>query len=173
MITGRLRQQQPPPPPPPQAQQPQFQMPRTPQEAQALFESLLAAGQIPQEIVDRMQKGERFALRVTPQGLVLQSAGAPPAPAATQQPVDGGAAPGDASQSAEAPPAAEAPAAPAPTPAPAPAPAPRPAPQPPMAGPMRPAAPARPTGQPKPGRNDDCPCGSGIKYKKCCAPAFD
>jgi uncharacterized protein YecA (UPF0149 family) len=25
----------------------------------------------------------------------------------------------------------------------------------------------------KPGRNDVCPCGSGIKYKKCCAPAFD
>ncbi len=26
---------------------------------------------------------------------------------------------------------------------------------------------------PKPGRNDPCPCGSGIKYKKCCHPAFD
>jgi hypothetical protein len=25
--------------------------------------------------------------------------------------------------------------------------------------------------QPKPGRNDPCPCGSGIKYKKCCLPA--
>jgi hypothetical protein len=24
----------------------------------------------------------------------------------------------------------------------------------------------------KPGRNDPCPCGSGNKYKKCCAPAF-
>jgi SEC-C motif domain protein len=23
-------------------------------------------------------------------------------------------------------------------------------------------------GQPKPGRNDPCPCGSGKKYKKCC-----
>ncbi|MFN9947180.1 MAG: SEC-C metal-binding domain-containing protein, partial [Planctomycetota bacterium] len=21
--------------------------------------------------------------------------------------------------------------------------------------------------------NDLCPCGSGLKYKKCCAPAFD
>jgi hypothetical protein len=25
--------------------------------------------------------------------------------------------------------------------------------------------------QPKPGRNDPCPCGSGMKYKKCCLPA--
>ena len=24
----------------------------------------------------------------------------------------------------------------------------------------------------RPGRNDPCPCGSGVKYKKCCAPAF-
>ena len=31
----------------------------------------------------------------------------------------------------------------------------------------------RAPGQPKPGRNDPCPCGSGVKYKKCCAPAFD
>lgn len=23
-------------------------------------------------------------------------------------------------------------------------------------------------GQPQPGRNDPCPCGSGKKYKKCC-----
>jgi len=27
--------------------------------------------------------------------------------------------------------------------------------------------------KPRPGRNDPCPCGSGIKYKKCCFPAFD
>jgi hypothetical protein len=134
-------------------------MPRTPQEAQALFESLLAAGQIPQEIVDRMQKGERFALRVTPQGLVLQSAGpAQPAPAAG----DASAAPAPADAAA---PAAQAPAAPAPAAPPPAAPAP---------SASRPPAPApRPGTQPKPGRNDDCPCGSGIKYKKCCAPAFD
>ena len=25
---------------------------------------------------------------------------------------------------------------------------------------------------PKPGRNDDCPCGSGKKYKKCCFPKY-
>lgn len=24
------------------------------------------------------------------------------------------------------------------------------------------------TNEPKVGRNDDCPCGSGKKYKKCC-----
>jgi uncharacterized protein YecA (UPF0149 family) len=46
--------------------------------------------------------------------------------------------------------------------------------------PMAPTMPARPPapktlppGAAKPGRNDLCPCGSGIKYKKCCAPAFD
>jgi preprotein translocase subunit SecA len=27
-------------------------------------------------------------------------------------------------------------------------------------------------GSPRPGRNDPCPCGSGVKYKKCCHPAF-
>ncbi|MBF0485908.1 MAG: preprotein translocase subunit SecA [Candidatus Omnitrophica bacterium] len=27
---------------------------------------------------------------------------------------------------------------------------------------------SQPSGQPKVGRNDDCPCGSGKKYKKCC-----
>ena len=29
-------------------------------------------------------------------------------------------------------------------------------------------APASAVGQPKIGRNDPCPCGSGKKYKKCC-----
>lgn len=29
--------------------------------------------------------------------------------------------------------------------------------------------PGRTEGKPsKPGRNDPCPCGSGLKYKKCC-----
>jgi uncharacterized protein YecA (UPF0149 family) len=41
-----------------------------------------------------------------------------------------------------------------------------------MAAPSKPAA-GKPAAGPKPGRNDPCPCGSGIKYKKCCAPAFD
>jgi len=27
---------------------------------------------------------------------------------------------------------------------------------------------SRPQAQPKTGRNEPCPCGSGIKYKKCC-----
>ncbi len=36
--------------------------------------------------------------------------------------------------------------------------------------PPSPAAPARPVcqSQPKPGRNDPCPCGSGKKFKRCC-----
>jgi len=29
------------------------------------------------------------------------------------------------------------------------------------------------TDRKKPGRNEPCPCGSGVKYKKCCSPAFD
>ncbi|MFN7671782.1 MAG: SEC-C metal-binding domain-containing protein [Planctomycetota bacterium] len=41
------------------------------------------------------------------------------------------------------------------------------------ARPRPPPPPPRPAAQPKPGRNDLCPCGSGLKYKKCCAPAFD
>jgi uncharacterized protein len=27
--------------------------------------------------------------------------------------------------------------------------------------------------EPKVGRNDDCPCGSGKKYKKCCGASQD
>ncbi len=190
MITGKLRQQAPPPPP-----RPQMQMPRTPQEVQALFESLVAAGQVPQEILDRMQKGERFALRVTPQGLVLQPAGpapgAPPTggaadgspPAGPADGSGGGQDPAGSSTAAAAPPAA----APAPTGQSAQAPtatAPTAVAGSMAAGGVGPAAaPAavgakagaskRAPNQPKPGRNDPCPCGSGIKYKKCCAPAFD
>jgi uncharacterized protein YecA (UPF0149 family) len=47
-----------------------------------------------------------------------------------------------------------------------------PQPQPPQQQPA-PQPQGRPAGMPKPGRNDPCPCGSGVKYKKCCAPAFD
>jgi len=43
------------------------------------------------------------------------------------------------------------------------------APQRPQPTPQQPAAMRRGA---KPGRNAPCPCGSGIKYKKCCAPAF-
>ncbi len=171
LITGKLQRQQPPTPPPPQ---PTMPMPRTPQEAQALFESLLAAGQIPQEVLDRMQKGERFQLRVTPQGLVLQSAGPAPQPAEGAAAADG-AAPTAAPQSQDP---AQSPTAPPAAPA-APVAPPPPMPSAPLAGlgqaapPRPPPRPARAPGQPKPGRNDSCPCGSGIKYKKCCAPAFD
>ncbi|MFN9945506.1 MAG: preprotein translocase subunit SecA, partial [Planctomycetota bacterium] len=68
VVTGRMRPAAPPPPPPPQ----QMPMPRTPEELQQLFQQLVAAGRIPPEVLERMQKGERFVLRVTPQGLVLQ-----------------------------------------------------------------------------------------------------
>ncbi|MFN6196369.1 MAG: preprotein translocase subunit SecA, partial [Planctomycetota bacterium] len=71
VVTGRMRPAAPPPPPPPQ----QMPMPRTPEELQQLFQQLVAAGRIPPAVLDRMQKGERFVLRVTPQGLVLQPAG--------------------------------------------------------------------------------------------------
>ncbi|MFN9757176.1 MAG: preprotein translocase subunit SecA, partial [Planctomycetota bacterium] len=71
VVTGRMRPAAPPPPPPPQ----QMPMPRTPEELQQLFQQLVAAGRIPPEVLERMQKGERFVLRVTPQGLVLQPAG--------------------------------------------------------------------------------------------------
>jgi hypothetical protein len=132
------------------------QMPQTPEELQALFESLIAAGKVPQEVLDRMEAGEKFQLRVTPQGLALAPADAPANV--------GEAEPGAAS----APP----PAAPSPAQRLAPA-RPRPPAASPAAAPaQQPSAPARPPGAPKPGRNDPCPCGSGVKYKKCCAPAF-
>ncbi len=159
VVTGRMQRTPTPPP------QPQMQMPRTPEELQKLFEQLVAAGRIPQEVLDRMAKGERFVLRVTPQGLVLAPAtaegeGAPPAGDAAA----GTTAPGDATP--PPPPAAPTP------PPPPPPPASRLAPSMPMA-PMRRPQPPKPTNVPKPGRNDICPCGSGLKYKKCCAPAFD
>ena len=174
MVTGRKRREAPQPPP-----QQQMPMPQTPQELQALFEQLVAAGRIPQEVLDRMAKGERFMLRVTPQGLVLQQAppdGAvpPPPPADPNQPP-----PADQPPAPPAASAASSPKAAEPPPAPPADPVPPPPPPPParrlapvMPPPPRPAAPP-PTNAAKPGRNDVCPCGSGIKYKKCCAPAFD
>jgi len=171
VVTGKIQNAK-------QQQAPQQQMPQTPEELQALFESLIEAGKVPQEVLDRMAAGEKFALKATPQGLVLQ-----------QQDVDdshiGSANPGEAPTAPAAPPAAQ-------TPPPKPSPAQRLAPArpmgqmgggmgggAPMGGPGQPQPPAqkpkskRAPGQPKPGRNDSCPCGSGIKYKKCCAPAFD
>ncbi|MBM4060336.1 MAG: hypothetical protein FJ265_04450 [Planctomycetes bacterium] len=166
MLTGRLRREAP-------RREPQMQMPRTPEELQALFEQLIAAGKIPQEVLDRMAKGERFVLRVTPEGLVLQQA--PPEGAA---PAGSGAAPAAEPPSAAPPPAAPAPPAPPAAPSAAAvaaagalqaqrrlAPA--------MPPPPKPAPKGLPPGAARPGRNDPCPCGSGIKYKKCCAPAFD
>ena len=158
MLTGRLQREQRP-------AAPQMKMPRTPEELQALFESLVAAGKVPQEVLDRMAKGERFVLKVTPQGLVLGPAEGAPA--------DGGAPPAGADATN---PEATAAGAPAPLPPAPAAPPPMPNRLAPIGGPpppLRAAAPARPAGAPKPGRNDTCPCGSGIKYKKCCAPAFD
>ncbi|MFN9275874.1 MAG: preprotein translocase subunit SecA, partial [Planctomycetota bacterium] len=53
VVTGRMRPAAPPPPPPPQ----QMPMPRTPEELQQLFQQLVAAGRIPPEVLERMQKG--------------------------------------------------------------------------------------------------------------------
>ena len=155
VVTGKLQQQQ---------QQPvQQQMPQSPEELQALFEQLIEAGKIPQEVLDRMEAGEKFQLRATPDGLALQQAD-----------VDnshiGSANPGAQPTAPAAPPQAP----PAPSPAQRLAPA-RPMPRPPQAQPQQKVAPVskRAPGTPKPGRNDSCPCGSGVKYKKCCSPHFD
>jgi preprotein translocase subunit SecA len=171
VVTGRMRPAAPPPPPPQQVP-----MPRTPEELQQLFQQLVAAGRIPPEVLDRMQKGERFVLRVTPQGLVLQPAGPDGPPPDGAAPAAG---PEDAAAAATEPPPPPPPAPAAPPPAPSAPSAPPAPPAPPAArlAPARPMAPPppppRPSAQPKPGRNDLCPCGSGLKYKKCCAPAFD
>jgi preprotein translocase subunit SecA len=170
VVTGRMRPAAPPPPPQ------QVPMPRTPEELQQLFQQLVAAGRIPPEVLDRMQKGERFVLRVTPQGLVLQPAGPDGPPPDGAAPAAG---PEDAAAAATEPPPPPPPAPAAPPPAPSAPSAPPAPPAPPAArlAPARPMAPPppppRPSAQPKPGRNDLCPCGSGLKYKKCCAPAFD
>jgi preprotein translocase subunit SecA len=168
VVTGRMRPAAPPPPPQ------QVPMPRTPEELQQLFQQLVAAGRIPPEVLDRMQKGERFVLRVTPQGLVLQPAGPDGPPPDGAAPAAG---PEDAAAAATEPPPPPPPAAPPPAPpAPSAPSAPSAPPAPPAArlAPARPMAPPPPpSAQPKPGRNDLCPCGSGLKYKKCCAPAFD
>ena len=168
VVTGRMRPAAPPPPPPQQVP-----MPRTPEELQQLFQQLVAAGRIPPEVLDRMQKGERFVLRVTPQGLVLQPAGPDGPPPDGAAPAAG---PEDAAAAATEPPPPPPPAPAAPPPAPS-APSAPPAPPAARLAPARPMAPPppppRPSAQPKPGRNDLCPCGSGLKYKKCCAPAFD
>ncbi|MCK5942510.1 MAG: SEC-C domain-containing protein, partial [Planctomycetes bacterium] len=156
LVTGKLQSQR-------QQPQPQQQMPQTPEELQALFESLIAAGKVPQEVLDRMEAGEKFQLRATPQGLVL-------APSEAPENV-GEANPGEAGAQSQPGAQPSPPRAPSPAQRLAPAqPMPRP-PQPQQAQPPQPKG--RPAGMPKPGRNDPCPCGSGVKYKKCCAPAFD
>jgi hypothetical protein len=111
------------------------QAPRSREEAQAVFDSLVAAGQVPPEIVARVQQGE-LEVWHSPNGIELRPKQAPsaatsPAPAGPAKPVAA------------------------------------------AIGAPRAAGVQRPANAPKPGRNDNCPCGSGIKYKKCCAPAFD
>ncbi|MCA8977182.1 MAG: preprotein translocase subunit SecA, partial [Planctomycetes bacterium] len=76
IVTGRAQRSQPQAP----------RMPQTPEELQAFFEQLIAQGQIPQEVLDRMAKGERFQLVRTEQGFELRQV--PPAGAAA--PADGG-----------------------------------------------------------------------------------
>ena len=110
--------------------------PRTPEEARMVYESLVAAGQVPQDIQDKVLRGE---LEVVPSPNGLQLRPVQPAPGAGAE----GATTSDPTAAAGSAPAA----------------------------PAKPAG--RPANMPKPGRNDPCPCGSGIKYKKCCAPAFD
>jgi preprotein translocase subunit SecA len=182
MLTGRLRQQAPAPTQP--------RMP-TQEELQALFQQLLAAGRIPPQVLDRMGRGAQFQMRISPDGQQIQLVEVAPPPgddgaaAAGAPPGDGAGGPApaaaDPAAAGQATPTAVPPAPPAPPPTAAPT-----MPQAPggrrlaPAMPMAPTMPARPPapktlppGAAKPGRNDLCPCGSGIKYKKCCAPAFD
>lgn len=170
VVTGKMQAAQPQP-------QPQQQRMPTPEELNQLLQQLIAEGKIPDEIVDRMKAGEKFQLRVTPDGqLALQLADVDDSHIGSANP----------GEEPPAPPAAPTPAAPAAPPSPAQrlAPANRLAPAAPMPKPPQPPQPQqqqkpqpqaskRAPGQPKPGRNDPCPCGSGVKYKKCCAPAFD
>jgi hypothetical protein len=149
---------------------------------QQMLEAEAKAGRIPPEVMEGLKTG-KLALQLTPKGLAIApvpppggdagSGGAPPADGGG--PVDGGTPPVAATPSPEPAPAAP-PAPPVPPAAPAAPPVPPPAARlapmmPPRPTPPPPAA-AAPGGQ-KPGRNDSCPCGSGLKYKKCCAPAFD
>jgi preprotein translocase subunit SecA len=179
MVTGRLQRQAPPP------QQQQRRMP-TPEELQQFFQQLLAAGQIPPQVIERMGKGAQFQMRVSPDGTQIQlvEVTPPPGEAPLGAPPADGSAPPSAPAPAPAGPAGEAgsPAAAAPSVAPPPPPAPAVPPPPPpplsrlapaMPMPARPAPPKPVANTQKPGRNDTCPCGSGLKYKKCCAPAFD
>ena len=160
-------------------------LPKTPEEAKALFEKLVAEGklQVPPELMDRIRKGE-LEPHFSEKGVELRQQGAPAAPAVAPPPVqmprtveesramfDAMVAGGQLQVPAEIlervqkgelepvftpgglqlRPVAAAPAAP-----------------------KKPAAGSkRQPGQAKPGPNDRCPCGSGIKYKKCCSPAFD
>ncbi len=157
VVTGKMQQQQ----------QPQQQMPQSPEELQALFEQLIEAGKVPQEILDRMASGEKFQLRATPQGLALQQVDA-------DNSHIGSANPGEATTAPAIPRLAPPPQSPAQRLAPARA---MPRPTQPLPQPQPQAKPLpvskRAPGAPKPGRNEACPCGSGVKYKKCCAPHFD
>jgi preprotein translocase subunit SecA len=142
-----------PPQPPPQARMaggPRLPggLPQDPETARALIEAMRAAGQLPPEVEEALARGANVTI------------GQGPPPNAPQQPA------GHQSGTARPP---EGTAAPATAPAPAP-------PKPPAAAATgsqpAPAAANLPPGGKKPGRNDPCPCGSGLKYKKCCFPSF-
>ncbi|MCC6673351.1 MAG: preprotein translocase subunit SecA [Planctomycetes bacterium] len=148
-LVFKVEIQEPPPQPPPQMRRPQ-QAP-DPVTAQAMVEALIAAGQAPPEIMEAVARGAK---------VTVQQQGQPPrTPLAPPRPPTDGSRP--AAQTGGAAPAKAAPGA---------------APQQAKARPGAPSAPAGGAAQPagpRPGRNDPCPCGSGIKYKKCCFPAFE
>jgi preprotein translocase subunit SecA len=128
-----------------------FSPPNSREEAKAIFESLISAGQVPKDIVDKVTSGE-LEVWPAPNGIELRPS-ATAAAAAAAAPSAGAIA-----SKLKAGPAA--------------------GPRNPMGNPVagmaqNGKAKGLPANAQKPGRNDVCPCGSGIKYKKCCAPAFD
>jgi preprotein translocase subunit SecA len=141
-------------------------LPPDPVTAQAMVEAMIAAGQAPPEVVEAVAKGARVTVRPSGSGPAARLT--PPKPASAPAPRAGAperteaAAPrpsqptgpqSTASQQSTPPQAAQAAQ---------------------KATVQQAAAAASPSaaGGKRPGRNDPCPCGSGVKYKKCCAPAF-
>ena len=125
-------------------------LPSDPQLAQAVIQSWIASGNAPPEIVEAFQRGAKITFRPG-QDPIIEEDGDAAAPDGGGEPKAGG-----GTSAPTEPPAAE------------------PAPVRDQASARTSPGAARPAVTPtkRPGRNDPCPCGSGVKYKKCCSPSF-
>jgi preprotein translocase subunit SecA len=131
------------PPPPPPPRPPVMDMAT----AQAMAEAMIAAGQAPPEVMEAVAKGAKLTIQPQQQRRRIPTR-AEMEEMEKQQAAQKQGGPGARAQQQQQQ-------------------------QPPQQKPQAAQQAQAAADRPRPGRNEPCPCGSGIKYKKCCFPAFD